>query len=297
MFMLDDKYLSKQVLIVTGLSGAGKTTLMSALEDLGFYCVDNLPVPLLSSFLSLVFQANTNLFKVALGIDARGQKFLSSFIGEMEQLRKNSAQDIALKIIFLNASEDVLVKRFQETRRNHPLVENNLSLLDAIKKEKLLMAPIKHMSDVILDTDVLNVHKLRSWGRKLFSSEKDRKVLVNITSFGFKYGIPLESNLIYDLRFLPNPYFIPDLKPLNGKDKKIQDYLFKIDVVNDYWERLKDFLKYSIEKFYQEGRFFVYVGIGCTGGKHRSVAFTEKLGLEQWDNVKFLVRHRDLGKE
>ncbi len=297
MFMSDNNFSNKQVLVVTGLSGAGKTTLMSSLEDLGFYCVDNLPLPLLSSFLNLVFQSNTNLFKVALGIDSRGQQFLSNFIGEVERLRGKDAKEISLKIIFLSASNDTLLKRFQETRRNHPLAGKDSGLLDTIKRERNFLEPIKHMSDVILDTDVLNVHKLRHWVRKLFSNEKERKVLVNISSFGFKFGIPLESNLVYDLRFLPNPYFIPELKALNGRDKEIQDYLFDIDAVNEYWMRLKDFLQYSIEKFYREGRFFVHVAIGCTGGKHRSVAFTEKLGLEQWDNVKFLVRHRDLGKE
>ncbi len=297
MFTSNENFNGKQVLIVTGLSGAGKTTLMSALEDCGFYCVDNLPLPLLSAFLNLVFQSKIHLFKVALGIDARGQKFLNNFIGEIENLRKKNTEEISFKIVFLSADENTLLKRFQETRRNHPLLDGKICLMDAIRKEKDILAPIRYMSDVILNTDILNVHKLRCWVRNFFSNELERKILVNLISFGFKFGVPAQSNLVYDLRFLPNPYFEQELKSLNGRDERIQNYLFTNDAVNDYWERLHEFLKYSIQKFYQEGRFFVHVAIGCTGGKHRSVAFVEKLGKQKWENVKFLVCHRDLGKE
>jgi RNase adapter protein RapZ len=297
MFGVERDFKGKQFYIVTGLSGAGKTSLMRALEDSGFYCVDNLPLPLLSAFLNLMFQSQTNLVKVALGIDARGQKFLNNFISEVERLRKQNNTEIIFKIIFLSASEDVLVKRFQETRRNHPLATSDISLLAAIRKEKEILEPIRHMADMILNTDIFNVHELRRWVRNFFTDESEREVLVNLISFGFKFGVPAESNLVYDLRFLPNPYFEPTIKAFDGRNEAIQNYLFTNPVVNEYWEKLEDFLKYSVQKFYQEGRFFVHVAIGCTGGKHRSVAFVEKLGKQKWDNVRFLIQHRDLGKE
>ena len=292
-----NKSKGKQVLIITGLSGAGKTSFMRALEDFGFYCVDNLPFPLLSTFLSLMFQAQVSVFKIALGIDARGHKFLNNFIFEMEKIKGQSTDDIDFKVIFLSANEDTLLRRFQETRRNHPLADDGISVVDAIKKEKEVLEPIKMLSDIVLDTDILNIHELRKWVRSSFSDELEQRILVNLISFGFKYGVPAESNLVYDLRFLPNPYFQPKLRAFSGKDKPVQNYLFEHDVVNDYWSRLKEFVEYSIKNFYKEGRFFVNIAIGCTGGKHRSVAFVEKLSGQNWDHVKFLVRHRDLGRE
>ncbi len=174
---------------------------------------------------------------------------------------------------------------------------NNISLLSAIEKECQLLEPIKNISNLVVDTDVFNIHELRKWVKEAFSDEQAQKMLVNIISFGFKHGVPAESNLVYDLRYLPNRYFISELKPLDGCHEKIQEYLFSQSAVNEYWERLKSFLHYSVQKFYQEGRFFVNIGIGCTGGKHRSVAFAQKLSGEKWDHIKFLVQHRDLGKE
>ena len=287
----------KEVLIVTGLSGAGKTSLMRSLEDFGYYCVDNLPLPLFSKFFNLAFQTNANMVKVALGIDSRGHKFLNDFIWEVEALRKQESENLQLKVIFLCADDNALLRRFQETRRNHPLVGTDTTLLDAIKKEKELLMPIRCISDILLDTDGFSVHDLRNWARTTFCEGMVQEILVNLISFGFKFGVPTESNLVYDLRFLPNPYFDPDLRPLDGRSEQIQNYLFTQEAVNNYWQRLKDFLFYSVQNFYKEGRFFANIAVGCTGGKHRSVAFVHKLSQEKWDNVKFLVRHRDLGRE
>ncbi len=283
------------ILIVTGLSGAGKTSFMRSLEDLRFYCVDNLPVPLLSTFLNLSFKAQTNLKKVALGIDARGEQFLKNFTYEINRL-KHVEMISNIKIIFLNASESTLLKRFQETRRKHPLAQDK-SIQSAIKEEKDLLDPIMNMSDMILDTDKFNIHELRSWVQQSFSATQKHTLLVNVISFGFKYGVPAESNLVYDLRFLPNPYFNPDLKKFTGQDAVIQEYLFQQEEVIEYWKRLIDFLHYSLERFYKEGRFFVTVSIGCTGGKHRSVSFVERLSKETWKHMSFLPHHRDVGKE
>lgn len=289
--------LPKQAFIVTGLSGAGKTTFIRSLEDFGFYCVDNLPLPLLSKFLNLAYYGKDRLSKVALGIDIRGKNFLSYTITQLEDIRRQESERWQLKVIFLNASKATITRRFQETRRNHPLSEGNLSLTDAIKKEIKILEPIKNMADIVLDTDIFNVHELRKWVKNSLSKTVQQKILVNLISFGFKYGIPVESNLVFDLRFLPNPYFEKDLKILDGRNPLIRNYLFEKDSVKEYWIQLRSFLQYSIQKFYNEGRFFVNVSVGCTGGKHRSVAFVEKLAKEGWDNTNFLVQHRDLGKE
>lgn len=283
---------TRQVIIVTGLSGAGKSGVIRGLEDLGFYCVDNLPVPMLSVFLNLAFQTQT--LKVALGIDARGEQFFTDFITEVQKLKKELGTN--LKIIFLTASPETLIKRFQETRRTHPLAKD-IDLVQAIEKEKQILAPIMGMADIKLDTNAFNTHDLRKWVSVAFSNEQVRKLVVNLVSFGFKYGVPTESNMVHDLRSLPNPYFIPSLKALDGRTPDIQNYLFEQPTVVAYWDKLIDYTKFAIDKFYQEGRFFVTVSIGCTGGKHRSVTFVERLSKQNWENIKFLVNHRDVGKE
>ncbi len=283
---------TRQVIIVTGLSGAGKSGVIRGLEDLGFYCVDNLPVPMLSVFLNLAFQTQT--LKVALGIDARGEQFFTDFITEVQKLKKELGTN--LKIIFLTASPETLIKRFQETRRTHPLAKD-IDLVQAIEKEKQILAPIMGMADIKLDTNAFNTHDLRKWVSVAFSNEQVRKLVVNLVSFGFKYGVPTESNMVHDLRSLPNPYFIPSLKALDGRTPDIQNYLFEQPTVVAYWDKLVDYTKFAIDKFYQEGRFFVTVSIGCTGGKHRSVTFVERLSKQNWENIKFLVNHRDVGKE
>ena len=282
-----------QFLMVTGLSGAGKNVVMSALEDLGFYCVDNLPIPLISTFFHFSFHSQAHLLKVALGVDARGgEKFLKDFMREVDQLRSWSGLENNLKIIFLQASNNTLVRRFEETRRRHPL-SRGCNLSEAIKKEKALLRPIMDLADTILDTDTFNLHELRRWVRNSFADTKSQEVLVNLTSFGFKYGMPPESNLVYDVRFLPNPYFIPALKKIDGRQKEVQEFLFDQKEVVEYWERLSSFLKYALQKYFEEGRPFVNVAIGCTGGRHRSVAIVERIAQEKWDNVTFLIHHRD----
>jgi RNase adapter protein RapZ len=283
------------VLIITGVSGAGKTSVIRSLEDIGFYCVDNLPLPLLDSFLKLIIQTNIKFFKVALVIDIRGHGFLKTFEESILRLKMiGNFKDI--KVIFVNAKTSTLIKRFQETRRNHPLGQSN-NLLSAIKQEKCMMKPIIKMSDMTLDTDSLSVHELRKWINDTFSENKKQNIIANLVSFGFKYGVPTESNFVYDLRFLPNPYFVPELKPLNGKNKAVQSYLFDYKSVQSFWELLSNFLKNALQQFNKEGFFCVTISIGCTGGKHRSVAFVESLSNQIWPGVTFLTNHRDLGRE
>lgn len=285
----------RQVVIVTGLSGAGKTSAMRALEDLGFYCVDNLPAPLVRAFLTLVFQTQTNVQRVALGIDSRGERFLSDVLTELSDLKHDPLQ-WQVKIIFLNAHPHTILKRFQETRRKHPLAEN-LSIEQAIEKERQLLAPIMGVADMVLDTDTFNIHELRQWVQTAFNEKNDRKLMVTLVSFGFKYGVPSESNLVCDVRFLPNPYFIEGLRSFDGRSAQIQEYLFTHEDVADYWDRLTSFLHYSFKKFYEEGRCAVTVAIGCTGGKHRSVAIVEKITGSVCEHVVFLPVHRDVERE
>lgn len=295
MVTMNEKQNQKQhIVIITGLSGAGKTGVMRALEDIGFYCVDNLPVPLLPTFLSLTAQME-HLSSIALGIDARSEQFLTHLIQEIEHLKKDTVQR-KLTIIFLNAQEHTLVKRFQSTRRSHPLAQT-IGLTQAIAKERVLLSPIMSLSDITLDTDMFTIHGLREWVRNTFSQDKQRHLLVTLTSFGLKYGIPTECNLLFDLRFLPNPYFIPELKPLDGRNKKITDYLFSQSVVQAYWQSLLSFVKSTLEEYVKGGHIHICIGIGCTGGKHRSVAFVEKLHKTKIDRVTTLINHRDISKE
>jgi UPF0042 nucleotide-binding protein len=288
---------TRTIIIVTGLSGAGKTSVMRALEDLGFYCVDNLPMPLVRQFLALTFSRGNEIKKMALGIDIRGEPFLHNVMAEINDLKTEYA-DCAIKTIFVNARHETLLKRYQETRRKHPLAGNGIAIHHAIEKEMVLIEPLSAMADMIIDTDLFTPHDLRHHITESFSDQMHpRQLLVNVISFGFKYGVPHESNLVCDVRFLPNPYFMPALKSFNGTNPLIGEYLFSHDAVNRYWDTLSDFLHLTFEHYYNEGRFFVAVSIGCTGGKHRSVCFAQKISEQQWPHVRFLVSHRDMGRE
>lgn len=284
------------IIIVTGLSGAGKTSVMRTLEDAGFYCVDNLPVPLMRTFLDLIMQTHLHATKVAFGIDARGQQYLQHFMTEVTKLKHNGPF-MQLKIMFLKASHETLIKRFQETRRNHPLLDQNIDLLSAIQEETKLLEPIMQIADITLDTDIFNVHELRNWVRNSFTTDQKPTLLVNLISFGFKYGLPPESNLIFDVRFLPNPYFVTELKYLTGIEAAVQDYVFSQQETIRYWQLLSHFITTTLEKYYEEGRYFVTVAIGCTGGKHRSVSFIERLAKIAVPNTNIVIQHRDLTRE
>lgn len=287
--------IKRSILFVTGLSGAGKTTVLRALEDLGFYCVDNFPVPLIVIFLGLIFDPKNNIQKIALGIDVRSQQFLATLINELDQLNQSEYAE-HIKIIFINAQKNTLIKRYSETRRRHPLA-NSISLEAALNKELELIGPIKERAHIVFDTDNFTIHQLRKWVEEVLNLSEQRKLIVQLMSFGFKYGLPAESNLVFDLRFLPNPYFVPELKPFSGKDKAIQNYLFSQQIVKNYYERLSQFILFSLENFYAEGRFFINIGIGCTGGRHRSVAFVEQLQRIHVPFVSFIVTHRDVERE
>lgn len=285
---------SISLLIVTGYSGAGKSTVLRALEDLGFFCVDNLPLALLTSFFTMLTQTTMQHHKIALGIDIRAGTSMQDLVDNLSAFE--SEKSVAIHVIFLTASTSVLVKRFQETRRKHPLMDP-LDLEQAIKQEKTMLAPIEKHADLILDTDQFNVHELRHFVHKIIASESLPRMIVSLISFGYKYGVPAESNFVYDIRSIANPYFVSHLKSFDGTNKQIQDYLFEQKEVQEYFKRLTDFLTYTIDRSYQEGRCFMHIAIGCTGGRHRSVAFAEVLAKLQIDQVQFLVKHRDIAKD
>ena len=277
-----------QIIIITGFSGAGKSSVLRALEDVGFLCIDNLPLQLLPAFFNLVSRAEITQ-RVALGIDVRGCLNMEYLINELNKFDHASL----LKIIFLTSSTPTLLKRFQETRRKHPLADN-VNLSDAIEQERVLLQPLITIADLVLDTDQLTIHQLRSFVKNSFADPSAQTMTVNLVSFGFKYGIPQESNFMYDLRSLPNPFFISELRPLNGTHQEILTYLFNHQEVQNYWQKFLDFVMYSMQKAYEDGRFFLHIGVGCTGGRHRSVAFVHKLAQLNVPHIHFLTKHRDI---
>jgi UPF0042 nucleotide-binding protein len=278
------------IYIITGSSGAGKSTALRALEDCGFFCIDNLPQVLLPSYIQFA-QSSASTKKAALGIDIRSVEAMDQLVGHIKSLGQGPGATI--KIIFLTSENASLIKRFQETRRSHPL-QDQFDLVQAIEEEKKLLIPLKELADVVIQTDNLTIHELRAMIKGIGMQGTEQRMIVTLMSFGFKYGIPLESNFVYDVRSLPNPYFIPELTRLTGIDAHVQDYLFSLPMVQDYWQRIHDFVMFSLERSVAEGRSLVTVSIGCTGGKHRSVAFIERLATLQPENCLFITKHRDI---
>lgn len=284
-----------EVVVITGISGAGKSVVLRALEDIGFFCIDNLPFALMQPlFDSMISADNFAHRRIALGIDVRSGDDIAHVVDYIALVRKNVSWEI--KVIFLTATLPTLIKRFQETRRKHPLAGSG-DLSDAFALEGRLLSPIEHIADRVIDTDQLTIHQLRALTRDLFASCEQPRMMVTLTSFGFKYGVPSEHNFIFDVRSLPNPFFVPDLKGFDGRAQEIQTYLFAQQEVVDYWKRLVDFTLFCLENSYKEGRSFIQIGIGCTGGRHRSVAFVEKLAQVSVPYVQFVVKHRDMHKE
>jgi UPF0042 nucleotide-binding protein len=279
-----------EIIVITGHSGAGKSTMLSAYEDYGFFCIDNLPYELLAPFFYGITNSRMKHKKIALGIDIRSGLNLEIFAQELISWR--GQKKIAMHIVFLMAHKDTLIRRFQETRRKHPLGDNR-TLPEAIQQEHAALEPLKAIADDILATDTLTIAQLRAMV-KYSNQHAQQKMVVTLTSFGFKYGTPNDCNFLYDLRSLPNPYFIPALKDFDGRSESIQEYLFSQQVVQDYWQKLSDFFIFSLERSYQEGRFFIHVGFGCTGGRHRSVAFVERCSRLNLEHVQFFVHHKDI---
>ncbi|HEY2384594.1 MAG TPA: RNase adapter RapZ [Terriglobia bacterium] len=282
-------------IIITGLSGSGKGTFLRALEDRGFFCVDNLPLGLLPKFYELVVKSEGESAKAAMVIDVREGQTLSEFPNVYTELKRNPA--LAMSLWFLEASDAVLVRRFSETRRPHPL-DPNRPVLEAIAQERELLAPIRQMADSILDTSQFTIHELRQHAVRLFEEKQAQHLLVSLVSFGFKYGVPIDSDLVFDVRFLPNPNFVPDLKPHTGADPAVQEYMNSHEATHKFLEHVYSFIDFLLPQYEKEGKSYVTISIGCTGGRHRSVFIANAIG-EHLQNNKYRVKvsHRDSEKK
>lgn len=277
--------------IVTGMSGAGKSTAMKMLEDFGYFCVDNLPIALIKKFADLSFDSKGKIDKVALGVDIR-----SGNVNDLERVLDEIPQK---EIFFIDAGDETLIKRFKETRRTHPLVSQG-RVDEGIALERKELKVLKKRADYIVNTDNLLTRDLRSEMEKIFVENKDYKNLfINILSFGFKYGIPVDSDLVFDVRFMPNPYYEEDLKHKTGNDKEVQDFVLSSPVSGEFLEKLQDMIRFLIPNYIAEGKHQLVISIGCTGGKHRSVTIANRLYecLKKDEEYGIKITHRDIGKE
>jgi len=281
--------------IVTGMSGAGKTTVLKFLEDIEYFCVDNLPPAMLIKFAELCFERGADIDKVALGIDIRGGKLFSDLFSVLEQLKENGYN---CDLLYLDASDEALVKRYKETRRRHPLSGKG-SIDDGIKKERDMLKEVKEKADYIIDTTHVLTRDLKEQINSIFIDNKEfDSLIVSICSFGFKYGIPLDSDLVFDVRFLPNPYYISELKPLTGMDKAVYDYVMNHNESKLFMDKLVDMIEFLIPQYKKEGKHQLVISIGCTGGKHRSVAIAESLHSRLLLNKRSaVISHNDIDKD
>jgi RNase adapter protein RapZ len=280
-------------MVVTGLSGSGKTHAIHALEDLGYFCVDNLPTQLIPTFAELCTRGEAHLERVAIVVDVRERGFLSQFPPVFRKLR--SLPGVDAKLIFLEANRSALVRRFSETRRPHPLAPDR-SVSEGIDEERKKMLAIRGMADVIVDTSNLTVHELRAaFGRMTRDESTRADMVVNLLSFGFKNGAPPEADLVFDVRFLPNPHFVDRLRDLTGRDAKVVRFMKQHKVTQDFINRMTEFLRFTLPHYVTEGKSYLTVAIGCTGGQHRSVMIAEALKrtLEHMPGVRLRVKHRD----
>lgn len=283
-----------EMLIVTGMSGAGRSTVANALEDLGWYVVDNLPPQMLRHLVDLVGRAGSALPKIAAVVDIRGGDFFS----ELQEIIQVLRDGTELRVVFLDASDDVLIRRFESVRRPHPL-QGDGTLIDGITAERSRIAAIRGASDIIIDTSNLNIHQLATATRERFSEHTDAGVLVTLLSFGFKYGVPTDADHIADARFLPNPFWIPELRLQSGLDSDVADYVLEQPGARDFLDRYAAALEPVLAGYQRENKRHVTIAVGCTGGKHRSVAMVKELStlVGALPGVAVSVRHRDLGRE
>lgn len=284
--------LLKNLVIITGLSGSGKTQALQSLEDMGFFCVDNLPPGLLEKFVELCSSSQGKIDKAAVVCDLRGGEFFASLHQALQDLRKKGYH---YEILFLEATDDVLVNRYKESRRRHPVSPQG-KILEGIQFEREHLQELRGKADKIIDTSDLSSGRLKGKVRELFGQASDpNRMTVSIVSFGFKYGIPLDVDILMDVRFLPNPFYVEELKPLTGLDNKVRDYVFANEVAQEFMRRFLDMLDFMLPHYLQEGKSHLMIGIGCTGGQHRSVAIVEKTAeFLRSKNLFCTVTHRDI---
>jgi UPF0042 nucleotide-binding protein len=283
---------ARQLVVLTGLSGSGKSTVLKTFEDLGFYCVDNLPVALIPTFSELHMQTGGDIQRAALLVDAREGDQLEKLPAILRQLRGENH----MTLVFIEASEDALLRRFSETRRPHPLGHDR-PVLEGLRRERVLMEPIRKLADVVIDTTKFNVHELRQFIIRRFQKTDRRPMMVSLVSFGYRYGIPADADLVFDVRFLPNPHFVPALRAYTGKDEKVRKYIRSFPQTGEFLRRIESLLTYLIPHYVREGKSYLTIAFGCTGGKHRSVMMSEwlKKALEK-RGYSTKVVHRDIDK-
>ncbi len=289
--------MSSRFVVLTGLSGSGKSQAIRALEDLGYFCVDNLPVALLPMLGELTLRAGNEIARAAVVIDAREGKMLDALPPMLRKLKAMPRLNPVL--IFLDASDEVLVRRFSETRRPHPLAPNR-SAIEGIREERARMNPLRRLADHVVDTSAMTVHELRHAFRNVESgASPGSQLVVTILSFGFKHGIPVDSDLLFDVRFLPNPHFVPKLRPKTGRDREVRTFLEKSPATHDFLEHTLNLLRFLVPQYVAEGKTYLTIGVGCTGGRHRSVMIAEALkkGLAGLKGVQSRVRHRDIAMD
>ena len=283
--------------IVTGVSGAGKTAALKMLEDMGYFCVDNLPIQLLEKFASLLPEMQSeNVRNVALGIDARSGSALDELEVVLDRMKQTGYD---YEILFMDAEDSVLVKRYKESRRSHPLARAG-RVDEGIRLEREKTKFLRKRADYIIDTSHLLTRELRQEIEKIFVDDREfSNIMISVLSFGFKYGIPADADLVFDVRFLPNPYYIDELRPKSGNDKEVREYVMDNDKARMFLAKLTDMVEFLIPNYVQEGKTQLVIGIGCTGGKHRSVTLANELyeALSKNDNYGIRIEHRDIGKD
>ncbi|MBP2330097.1 UPF0042 nucleotide-binding protein [Kibdelosporangium banguiense] len=284
-----------EVAVVTGLSGAGRSTAAKCLEDLGWFVVDNLPPELISTMVELGVQARGAITKVAVVMDVRSRAFTEDLSAVIKDLDNRGYKP---RVLFLEATDELLIRRFEHVRRGHPM-QGDGRLIDGIKAERHLLTPLREEADLILDTTSLSVHQLRAKIEDAFGGGAETQTRVTVLSFGYKYGLPMDSDLVMDVRFLPNPFWIPELREQTGLDAEVRNYVLSQEGAEDFLERYHELLRLIGAGYRREGKRYLTLAIGCTGGKHRSVAMSEELAtrLSKEDGMAVKVVHRDLGRE
>lgn len=284
---------SLQLVIITGMSGAGKTVAMQSFEDMGYFCIDNLPPRLIPKFWELIKESG-KVTKIALVIDLRSRTFFEEIQDMLVEIENTKM--IETSVLFLNSSDEELVSRYKETRRTHPLAMDGL-VTEGIRKERALLEEIKGDAQLVIDTTDLSPRQLREMIIKEFRTEDTKMFRVEMVSFGFKYGLPIDADIVMDVRFLPNPHYIDELRPLTGIDKEVYDYVMSFDETNDFYAKFKDLITSVLPGYKKEGKTSLTIAIGCTGGQHRSVALTERLGKAiKEEGYHTNITHRDRGK-
>ena len=284
-------------IIVTGLSGAGKSEATKSLEDMGYFCIDNMPPMLIPKFSEMLTSVNGKFNNVAFVVDTRVGDMINELLAQIDDLKQKGYD---CKLLYINADDETLVKRYKETRRFHPLAGSDGRVEDGLKRERELLGFLKKKADYLVDTSHMLTRELKAELNKIFVQNKEYKNLyITVLSFGFKYGIPNDADLVFDVRFLPNPYYIEELRPMSGNDQPVRDYVMNNDTAKQFLTKLTDMVEFLIPNYISEGKTQLVIGIGCTGGKHRSVTLANELyeALKKTDSYGVRIEHRDIGKD